>query len=80
MKNRKDYTLLALFIPFAIAVLSCLPGCYGKDKDESSYLQDYQIRLHMDTVWVFDRERLVGEYINTKWDSQMDSIILKDNQ
>jgi hypothetical protein len=43
------------------------------------YMKDYQIRLHMDTVWVYEADRLVGSYINTKWDSQLDSILLKDN-
>ena len=42
-------------------------------------LKDYQIKLHMDTVWLYDGDRYVGSYINTKWDSQMDSLILKDN-
>ena len=45
-----------------------------------TYLQDYQIRLHMDTVWVYDYDRLVGTFINDKWDSKLDSIILNDNQ
>lgn len=93
MKKNKDYTLAALSIPFLIAVLSSLPGCYANDKDANkcpyegaecpnvqAYLQDYQIRLHVDTVWIYDRDRLVGTFINTKWDSQLDSILLKDNQ
>jgi hypothetical protein len=45
-----------------------------------SLLYDYQINLHNDTVWVYDNGRFVGSYINTKWDSQLDSILLKDNQ
>lgn len=43
------------------------------------YLRDYQIELFNDTVWVYDADRLVGKYTNTKWDSQLDSILLKDN-
>ncbi len=27
MKKSKDYTIVALLIPFTIAVLSCLPSC-----------------------------------------------------
>lgn len=43
-------------------------------------LHDYQIELHMDTMWVYDGPRLVGTLINTKWDSKLDSLILQDNQ
>ena len=45
-----------------------------------TYLQDYQIRLHMDTIWIYDYDRLAGTFINDKWDSKLDSIILNDNQ
>ena len=44
-----------------------------------SYLRDYQIELHMDTVWLYDGDRLVGQFINSNPDSKLDSIILKDN-
>lgn len=63
-----------------------------KDKDENrcpyegaecpnvhKYLQDYQIQLHMDTVWIYDYDRLVGKFVNEEWDSKLDSIIMKDN-
>lgn len=48
---------------------------------ESVYesLRDYQIDLHMDTVWIYDGDRLVGRYISN-WKNQMDSIILADNE
>lgn len=29
MKKQTDYTLLALFIPFAIACMGSFPGCYN---------------------------------------------------
>lgn len=45
-----------------------------------SYLQDYQIQVYNDTVTVYDANRIVGKYINTKWDSQLDSIIIGDNE
>lgn len=28
MRKTKDYTILALFIPFSLAILANLPGCY----------------------------------------------------
>lgn len=40
---------------------------------------DYQLDLHMDTVKIYDGDRLVGSYISN-WNNQMDSIILKDNE
>lgn len=43
-------------------------------------LRDYQIDLHMDTVWIYDHDRLVGRFTNTTWNSQYDSIIMKDNE
>lgn len=92
MKKLKDFTLTALSIPFLIAVLANLPGCYAEPKDENKcpyeggecpnvhkYLQDYQIQLHMDTVWIYDYDRLVGKFVNEQWDSKLDSIIMKDN-
>lgn len=117
-KTTKDYTLTALLIPFLIAVLANLPGCYSSnDVKESNLnrhfasdvsnipvhqcsdkshvncdggcecdgmecivpLRDYQIDLHMDTVRIFDGQRLVGSYISN-WNNQMDTILLKDNE
>jgi hypothetical protein len=45
-------------------------------------LKDYQIELHMDTVWVHDKRRLVGMFIHTdsSWNNQYDSVFIKDNQ
>jgi hypothetical protein len=38
--------------------------------------------LHMDTVWVHDKRRLVGMFIHTdsSWNNQYDSVFIKDNQ
>lgn len=36
MKRSTDYTILALGIPFIIAVLSSLPGCYGDSKKQGA--------------------------------------------
>lgn len=43
------------------------------------YLRDYQIQLHMDTVWIYDGNRLVGRY-TSDWSNQMDTILINDNQ
>jgi hypothetical protein len=56
-------------------------GCdvVPEDKYNSrNMMRDYQIELHMDTLWVWDYKRLVGKYI-TNWKNQIDSILLKDN-
>lgn len=42
--------------------------------------RDYQIEYYMDTVWVYDGERLVSSFIQKYWNSQLDSAIIKDNQ
>lgn len=42
--------------------------------------KDYQIELDMDTVEIWDKSRLVGRFTNTTWNSQYDSIIMKDNE
>lgn len=40
--------------------------------------RDYQIDIHNDTIWLYDGKRLVGKVLN-KWNSPLDSLILKDN-
>lgn len=130
MKQKKDYTLLAIAIPFFIALVAsgAFSGCNFKSNADRHYasdisniqpahncsdsthlscdgncecdgmecryegrecpnystckghsMRDYQIDLHMDTVRVYDGQRLVGSYIST-WKNQMDTIILNDNQ
>jgi len=98
MKQSKDYTLLALFIPFMFALVAsgAFSGCNESEAKpiECQYegrecpnytnckghsLRDYQLDLHMDTVRVYDGERLVDTYI-TNWTNQIDTVILKDNE
>lgn len=45
MKKTKDYTLLALAIPLAIAILANLPGCYADNKKQGECRQKYVIDL-----------------------------------
>lgn len=115
-KTTKDYTLLALAIPFFIALVAsgAFSGCNFKSNADRHYAsdisniqpahqcsdnthlecdgncecdgmecpvngRDYQIDIHMDTVRIFDGQRLVGSYIST-WANQMDTILLNDNQ
>jgi hypothetical protein len=75
MKKKKDYTLTALLIPFLIAVISCLPGCYGTDK---TTVRDYQIEVTNDSTIIYDGNRKVGSLPYEG--SKLDSIIDKDNQ
>lgn len=51
------------------------PQCINSD----SLFRDYQVEIYMDTVWIYDGHRLVGKY-TTNWSSQLDSILLADNQ
>jgi hypothetical protein len=55
--------------------------CYNKQlAAELEYkMGEYQITLHMDTVWITDNGRPVGAYISN-WKNQIDSILLADNQ
>lgn len=52
---------------------------YNQAIATQSALKDYQIDLQMDTVKIYDGQRLVGSYIST-WTNQIDTILLKDNQ
>lgn len=45
-------------------------------------MKDYQIELHMDTVWIYDRGRLIDMFIHPddkSWHNQYDEVFLKDN-
>lgn len=48
-------------------------------ESKSDLLRDYQIELHMDTVWIYDGDRLVGSYISD-WENQMDTFLIEDNR
>lgn len=78
MKNYKRNLaiLLTAFVLFAVV------GIYGLCRINCKpYTQprDYQIDLYIDTIWVYDGERLVSKYV-TNFKSQMDSVLLDDNQ
>lgn len=51
---------------------------YFNKRLEGGVTTDYQINIHMDTIWLYDGSRLVGKVLNT-WNSPLDSLILKDN-
>jgi hypothetical protein len=88
-KKQKNYTLLAIAIPFALALVLNLPGCYNKKNicpfegaecpNAQHFMREYQLQLDMDTVTVFDADRIVGRYIS-RFDSQLDSILIEDNR
>ena len=42
-------------------------------------LHDYQLDVHMDTIWLYEGDRLVDRWI-TDYTSKIDSVILKDNE
>jgi hypothetical protein len=63
--------ILALFLPSCISM-----------KKHNTLMMDYQISLHMDTVWFYDKGKFVGRFIHTSdssWNNGYDSIIIKDN-
>ena len=68
-----------LCVTFIISVMIYKgPSGFTKSTPDNSMLRDYQIQVHMDTVWIYDRTRLVDKYVSN-WRSQIDSVILKDN-
>lgn len=70
------YTILSIECPYEYGECPS-PNCNNHVTQEHHI--DYQLALHMDTVWIYDRDRLVGSYISN-WHNQMDSIILYDNE
>ena len=49
------------------------------------YLRSYQIQLHMDTLWLYDADKLVGVHIDRdtgmiRHGTYIDSLIWADNQ
>jgi hypothetical protein len=88
MKQKKDYTLTALLIPFLIAVLASLPGCYDRNKEgckyeglecpnAAKYARDYQLELLADSTEIWQGDRLVA---TIHYSQSIDSILLLDNQ
>jgi hypothetical protein len=51
----------------------------GECPNVQKYLQDYQVQVYYDTVWVYDYDRLVGKYV-TDWTGKLDSVLLADNE
>lgn len=62
MKKNKDYTLLALAIPFAIAVLANLPGCYDTKQKQGADTRkyDYEIVKKGDRLFIYKDGKPVG--------------------
>lgn len=49
------------------------------DHDCTHDNRDYQLELTMDTIYVYDNQRLVSKYV-TDYSTKLDSILLKDNE
>lgn len=56
----------------------CIHFCDCRGTECIVHKRDYEIELHMDTVWVYSTDRLVGWYVSN-WKNQIDSIFIKDN-
>jgi len=78
MSNRDKLMIKYLAILLCIAVLfSC--------KNKTVNGRDYQLEYHLDTLWIYDGERLVGTHINTDTSAYIhgtfiDTTIMNDNQ
>jgi len=64
-------TLLLTILLFAIGYIA---GCNEQD---TGNLQEYQIRIEMDSAYIYDNGRLVGSCAHGS--DGIDSVILKDN-
>lgn len=62
----------------ALLLVHMLMSCGVTRRTYTRAMRDYQIELHMDTVWIYDGNRLVYMYLSN-WTNQMDTAIMKDN-
>jgi hypothetical protein len=67
-----------LFMLLCSFIISCAEPSSSNNPLKSS---DYQIELHMDTIWIYDGDRLVGSHVDTaaRHGQWIDSLILNDN-
>ncbi len=84
MKKQKDYTLLAMFIPFAIVVLFNIGlSCEIKKENKPAPMEtgsDYQIYIESDdSLGIYDGKRHVKTIFFTD-DSEIGRAIMDDNQ
>ena len=83
MKKKKDYTLLALAIPFMIAVLFNAPGCYKSDSKPPVIIKhptEYHFDVDNEGYDIYTEDmKLVGRIDYGKC-GQLDSLIDKDNE
>lgn len=65
---------------YLIVLALLLPSCISLKK-HNRLMGDYQISLHMDSVWIYDKGRFVGKFIHndSTWNNQYDSIFIQDN-
>jgi hypothetical protein len=65
-----------------IVILALLSSCMST-RMHNRLMRDYQVLLHMDTVWIYDGKRLVNKFVHQSecdWHNKYDSIMIKDNQ
>lgn len=85
MKTEKCILLLIALIVLLVIVDKIFPqGDEILDRHENCdafeyYMRDYQIELHMDTVWIYQQDRLVDSFI-TNYNCYYDSVFIKDNE
>jgi hypothetical protein len=95
MKQKKDYTLIALLIPFLFALIAS--GAFSSCNDNEAKLttfndaenkavqfvqaRDYQIDIVEDSLLIFDGNRYVGAVVfNWNNPAPIDSLIMADNE
>lgn len=89
MKKQKNFALLAISIPVAIAVLFEFGlACEIKQEKKEApapcdpvISREYEFDLEPDSIILYDGSRFVGK-VAINWDEQspLDSLLLKDNE
>lgn len=64
-------------IIFFTIIAAMLTG-FAIHKYKPKQPRSYQLQIYNDTMWLYDGDRLVSKVLN-RWNSPLDSAILKDN-
>ena len=71
---------LGLIITIPIVILSkSKPNVEVLNLPAKEGMYDYQIELHMDTIWLYDNGRIVGVILDDDYE-KLKLLILKDNE
>jgi hypothetical protein len=87
--NTRDNIILPLLL-IVLFLVGMFSGIFyekyqqgSKGNECAKHLKDYQLNYYMDTVWIYDGQRLLGSHIDSikgiEHGKYIDSLILADN-